>query len=73
MTIHSVAGSQINVREQDKARTEPRTNSVWRGARFEDLLAVVASVGVLGGTYLLLSQVVLPMMAKGFVSIGTGF
>ena len=69
MTIHSVAGSQIKVKERNVASTEARTKSVWRGKRFKDLLAVLASVAFFGGTYLLISQVVLPSMARGFAAL----
>ena len=69
MTIQPVTGSQITVKERNGARTEPRTMSVWQGKRFQDFLAVLASVAFLGGTYLLISQVVLPSMARGFAAL----
>ena len=62
----------VKIKERIGARTEPGAKP-WRSERFEDLLAVLGSVAVLGGTYLLVSHVVLPSMARGFAVMGTGF
>ena len=66
MTIHSSAGSQIKAKEQYGVRFEPRAKSLWKGERFQDLVAALASVALLGGAYAVMTQVVLPRLAQGF-------
>ena len=56
----------VNVKGGDEARTGPSTKRVWRRERFRDFLALLASVLAFGGTYLLLSEVALPTMSRGF-------
>ena len=72
MTIHSVAGPRIKVKDRNGARIKPGAKP-WQSERFGDLIAVGAAVLVLGGTYLLVSPVVLAIMARGFPAMGTGF
>ena len=73
MKTHALVDSELEVQQEEISSTKTRAKRVWQGERFGDLFAVGAAVLVLGGTYLLVSQWVLPTLARGFSVVRPGF
>ena len=72
MTIQSTVSSQIPAKLGGEAFVRQSSRPAWRRERLEDLVALAASVAVFAGIYLLVSEILLPTLARGFASMAPG-